>query len=41
VTPPIFNAVLSIAGSYPVAYAVFAAPALAVGISMLVRMPRL
>jgi hypothetical protein len=40
VTPPIFNAVLALAGSYPVAYAVFAVPALAVGISMLVKMPR-
>ncbi len=40
VTPPIFNGVLALAGSYQVAYAVFAAPALAVGISMLVRMPR-
>jgi MFS family permease len=40
VTPPIFNAVLALAGSYPIAYAVFAVPALAVGISMLVRMPR-
>ncbi len=40
ITPPLFNAVLALAGSYPVAYAVFAAPALAVGISMLVRMPR-
>jgi MFS family permease len=36
VTPPIFNAVLAFAGGYPVAYAIFAAPALAVGISMLV-----
>jgi nitrate/nitrite transporter NarK len=40
VTPPIFNAVLALGGSYPVAYAVFALPALAVGISMLVKMPR-
>jgi MFS family permease len=40
VTPPIFNAVLALAGSYPIAYAVFAFPALAVGISMLVKMPR-
>jgi len=40
VTPPIFNAVLALGGSYPVAYAVFAVPALAVGISMLVKMPR-
>ena len=34
-TPPSFNAVLALAGSYPVAYAVFALPALAVGIWML------
>jgi MFS family permease len=40
VTPPTFNAVLALAGSYPVAYAVFAVPALAVGISMLVRIPK-
>jgi MFS family permease len=40
VTPPIFNAVLAFTGGYPVAYAVFAAPALAVGISMLVRIPK-
>jgi hypothetical protein len=40
VTPPIFNSVLAMAGSYPVAYAVFAAPALAVGIAMLVRIPK-
>ena len=40
VTPPIFNAVLAIAGSYPIAYAMFAAPALVVGISMLVRIPK-
>ena len=40
VTPPIFNAVLALAGSYPIAYAVFAVPALAVGISMLVKIPR-
>ena len=39
-TPLIFNAVLAIAGSYSVAYAVFAAPALAVGTWMLVRIPR-
>ena len=37
VTPPLFNAVFAFAGSYSVAYAVFAAPALAVGIWMLVR----
>jgi MFS family permease len=40
VTPPLFNAVLAFAGSYSVAYAVFAVPALAVGISMLVRIPK-
>jgi hypothetical protein len=39
VTPPLFNAVLALAGSYPVAYATFALPALAVGIWMLVRIP--
>ena len=39
ITPPIFNAVLAIAGTYSVAYAVFAVPALAVGIWMLARMP--
>jgi MFS family permease len=40
VTPPLFNAVLALAGSYSVAYSVFAAPALAVGIWMLVRIPQ-
>jgi MFS family permease len=40
VTPPLFNAVLAIAGSYAVAYSVFAVPSLAVGLWMLVRMPR-
>jgi MFS family permease len=40
VTPPIFNAVLAVAGSYSAAYAVFAVPALAVGVSMLVRIPK-
>ncbi|MEO8143077.1 MAG: MFS transporter [Betaproteobacteria bacterium] len=40
VTPPIFNEVLAIAGSYSVAYAVFAVPAFAVGIWMLVRIPK-
>ncbi len=39
VTPPIFNAVLAFAGSYSVAYAVFAVPAFAVGVWMLVRIP--
>ena len=37
VTPPIFNAVLAFAASYPVAYAVFAVPALTVGAWLLVR----
>jgi len=40
VSPPIFNAVLGLAGSYPVAYSVFAVPALAVGIWTLVRIPQ-
>ena len=40
VTPPLFNAVLALAGSYSVSYAMFAAPALAVGIWMLVRIPK-
>jgi len=39
VTPPAFNGVLALAGSYPAAYAAFALPALAVGIWMLVKMP--
>ena len=40
VTPPSFNAVLALAGSYSAAYAVFAVPALAVGTWMLVRIPK-
>lgn len=40
VTPPIFNEVLNLAGSYPAAYSVFAVPALAVGAWLLVRIPR-
>ena len=40
ITPLTFNAVLALAGSYAVAYAVFAAPALAVGIWLLARMPQ-
>jgi len=40
VAPPAFNAVLAASGSYPVAYAAFAAPALAVGAWLLARMPR-
>ncbi len=37
VTPPLFNVVLTLGAGYPVAYAVFAAPALAVGAWLLVR----
>ncbi|HLX80556.1 MAG TPA: MFS transporter [Burkholderiales bacterium] len=40
ITPPLFNAVLALAGSYSVSYAVFAAPALAVGVWMLATMPK-
>jgi len=40
ITPPLFNGVLALAGSYAAAYAAFAAPALAVGAWLLVRMPR-
>ena len=40
VTPPLFNAVLALAGSYALAYSVFAVPSLAMGIWLLVRMPR-
>ncbi len=40
VTPLLFNGVLALTRSYPVAYAVFALPALAVGSWMLVRIPR-
>jgi len=40
VAPPGFNAVLALAGSYPLAYATFAAPALAVGVWLLARMPK-
>ena len=39
-TPLIFNAVLALAGTYAIAYAVFAAPALAVGAWMLVKIPK-
>ena len=39
VAPPVFNAVLALAGSYPVSYAVFGVPALAVGAWLLVRIP--
>jgi MFS family permease len=40
VTPPVFNAVLAVAGTYQAAYSVFAVPALAVGVWLLVRIPR-
>jgi MFS family permease len=40
IAPPAFNAVLALAGSYSVAYAIFAAPALAVGAWLLARIPR-
>jgi hypothetical protein len=40
ITPPLFNLVLALAGSYAVAYAAFAAPALAVGVWLLVRIPK-
>jgi MFS family permease len=40
VTPPIFNAVLAAAGTFSIAYAVFAVPALAVGAWMLVKIPK-
>lgn len=39
VTPPCFNLVLSLTGSYATAYAVFAVPALAAGLWMLAKMP--
>jgi len=39
VTPPSFNLVLHLSGDYPVAYAVFAVPALAVGGWLLARIP--
>jgi len=40
VTPPLFNEVLALAGSYAVAYAIFAVPALAVGSWLLARIPQ-
>jgi MFS family permease len=40
VAPPAFNLALALSGSYSVSYAVFAAPALAVGVWLLARMPR-
>ena len=39
VTPPLFNVVLAVSGSYAVSYAAFAVPALAMGIWLLARMP--
>lgn len=39
VTPPVFNLVLALTGSYATAYAVFAVPALAVGGWLLARIP--
>jgi MFS family permease len=40
VAPPAFNLVLAVAGSYAAAYAAFAAPALAVGVWLLARIPK-
>jgi len=40
VTPPMFNLVLTLAGSYSVAYAAFALPALAVSAWLLARIPQ-
>ncbi len=40
VTPPLFNFVLGLAGSYAVAYAVFAVPAFAVGARLMLSRPR-
>lgn len=40
VAPPAFNAALAASGAYPVAYAVFSVPALAVGAWLLARMPK-
>jgi MFS family permease len=39
VTPPLFNVVLSIAGSYATAYAVFGVPSLAIGARLLLTRP--
>jgi hypothetical protein len=39
-TPLAFNAVLALGGGYPVAYALFGVPALAVGARLLARRPR-
>jgi hypothetical protein len=40
VTPPLFNLVLSLGGSYSIAYAAFAVPAFAVGARLLLSRPR-
>jgi hypothetical protein len=40
VTPPLFNLVLNLGGSYSVAYAAFAVPAFAVGMRLLLSRPR-
>ena len=40
IAPPAFNLILALAGSYSIAYASFAVPALAVGLWLLVRIPR-
>lgn len=39
VTPPLFNVVLSLAGSYAAAYAVFGVPSLAIGARLLLARP--
>jgi len=39
VTPPLFNVVLGMAGSYSAAYAAFALPALAIGVRLLTARP--
>ncbi len=38
-TPLLFNGVFTLTGSYPTSFAVFAVPALWVGVWMLARMP--
>lgn len=40
ITPPLFNLVLARAGSYPLAYAAFALPGIAVGTWLLARIPK-
>jgi MFS family permease len=40
ITPPAFNLLLALGGSYAIAYAAFSVPSLAVGVWMLARMPR-